>query len=259
MGALHEGHVSLVRASLEECDKTIVSVFVNPLQFDRADDLEGYPRTEESDRTLLQDLGVDVIFLPRADRMYPPGFATQVTQSGLTDHLCGAARPGHFDGVLTVVLKLFNAVRPDRAYFGRKDYQQAAAIRRMVHDLDVAVEIRVMPIVREADGLALSSRNARLTEAHRAEAPGIHRALLAAQSRYREGDAAVRSVAAALVEDLGAIPGARIDYADICDPDTLVPRDAGDVVEDGDLLAVAVWFGDIRLIDNLSFEAPRER
>lgn len=258
MGALHEGHVSLVRASLEECDKTVVSIFVNPLQFDRADDLESYPRTEEADRTLLQDLGVDVIWMPRADAVYPPGFATQVTQRGLPDHLCGASRPGHFDGVLTVVLKLFNVVRADRAYFGRKDFQQAAVIRRMVVDLDLSVEIRVMPIVREDDGLALSSRNVRLTPEQRAEAPRIHRALEAARTRFAEGDLAVGSVGCALAEDLDAIPGARLDYARICDPETLEPRAPDDEVRDGDLLAVAVWFGDVRLIDNVSFESRRE-
>ncbi|MCA9320271.1 MAG: pantoate--beta-alanine ligase [Planctomycetes bacterium] len=247
MGALHEGHLALVRASLEECNRTVVSIFVNPLQFDRATDLETYPREEEKDRALLADAGVQVLFMPRAEDFYPPGFATRVSQPELSRHLCGATRPGHFDGVLTVVLKLFNAVLPDRAYFGQKDYQQVTLIERMVRDLGLPVEIRRQPTVREPDGLAMSSRNKLLRPEDRVEAPRIHAALQDAEAAFRAGN---REGLPGRVESaLKSIPGARIDYVELASGDVLSPREGP--ARAGDVLAVALFLGPVRLIDNL--------
>ena len=251
MGALHEGHFSLVRQAMEECDRVVVSIFVNPLQFDRQEDLDSYPETFEADRSALADLGVHALYMPRAQEFYPPGFATRVGQVGLTDHLCGATRPGHFDGVLTVVLKLFVITVPDRAYFGAKDFQQAAVIKRMVADLELPLEVRTCPIVREKDGLALSSRNALLQPEHREVAPGIREVMLGAAAAFREGRRDGEALRRRVREGLEALPGAVIDYVEICDPQDLTPR-AGEV-QHGDLLALAVFFGEVRLIDNLQF------
>ena len=249
MGALHEGHASLVRVAKAECERTVVSIFVNPMQFDRKSDLASYPRSEDADCLLLAEAGADVVFLPEVDEVYPSGYATRVDQVGLPDHLCGASRPGHFTGVMTVVTKLFNMVAPDRAYFGRKDYQQAAIIRRMTADLNLPIDIRVMPIVREADGLAMSSRNRLLKPDHRAAAPGLLASMRRADRRFRSGDASAASLETELKEGLAALPGARVDYARISDPVTLEPRTGA--VRPGDVLAVAVFFGEVRLIDNL--------
>jgi pantoate--beta-alanine ligase len=249
MGALHEGHASLVAESRRDCRRTIVSIFVNPLQFDRASDLESYPRTLDADRALLAREGADLLFAPPASEVYPEGFCTRVEQTGLADHLCGATRPGHFAGVLTVVLKLLNMTAPDIAYFGQKDYQQVAIVRRMVRDFDLPVEIRSMPIVREADGLAMSSRNRLLTTEHRAGAGGLRRALLAFARRFAAGESDAATLGSALAADLVRIPGARLDYAEIVDPERLAPRRGA--ARAGDVAAVAVFFGDVRLIDNL--------
>lgn len=249
MGALHEGHASLVRASLGESDRSVVSIFVNPLQFDRREDLETYPESLEADMELLEGLGVDCLLHPGVDEMYSGEIATSILQEGLTSHLCGASRPGHFDGVLAVVARLFNVVQPHFSYFGQKDYQQSAIIRRMVEDLNYPITVRVMPIIREEDGLALSSRNRLLSGSHRASAPGIRSAMLACDRSFRDGLIDVEVLKGELIRILSGIPGGRVEYVEICDPDTLVPRESG--VLPGDLLAVAVFMGEVRLIDNL--------
>lgn len=248
MGALHEGHASLVRAALEECNRVIVSIFVNPLQFDRPDDLERYPRVEKADIGYLADLGVHAVFVPAVAEIYPEGHVTRVVQSGLVDRLCGASRPGHFEGVLTVVLQLFNMVRPDRAYFGLKDYQQVAVIRRMVRDLHVPIEIRALPTLREKDGLAMSSRNALLEPRLRALAPRLRAAMIELDDAFAAGETSVARLTAELRAALAAIPDSRLDYAEIVDPDDLGPRAEARA---GDLLAVALFLGPVRLIDNL--------
>ena len=256
MGALHAGHLALVDQATEECDETVVSIFVNPRQFDRASDLDGYPRDERTDLDHLARAEVSVVFCPHIDEVYPDGFATTVTQSGLSDYLCGASRPGHFDGVLTVVSKLFGMVAPDRAYFGQKDFQQVAVIRRMVIDLNVPLEIRVVPTVREADGLALSSRNRLLSDDARAAASAIYAAMLEIEESFLDRHIDADHVRDEVRSRLDAIPGARVDYVEVADPETLAPRT--DEVVEGDLLAVAVFFDDVRLIDNILLDAVSE-
>lgn len=249
MGALHEGHLSLIRKARADGGVVIVSIFVNPAQFGQGEDLQHYPRPLEHDRDLAAAAGADLIFAPSVGEMYPEGYSTWVDLEGLTAGLCGRSRPGHFRGVCTVVTKLLNICRPDRAYFGEKDAQQLVVVTRMARDLNLAVEIVPCPTVREADGLALSSRNARLTAEQRQEAPVLYRALLAARELLHGGerdaavlDGAVRSVLAEAT--LG-----RIDYVEIVNKADLSPV----VTVRGEcLLAVAVWFGDTRLIDNIT-------
>lgn len=253
MGALHVGHISLVEASRRENHRTIVSIFVNPLQFDRKSDLDTYPRTFDADCAMLAEAGVDAVFAPQAFEMYPEGYATRIDQKGLPDHLCGATRPGHFSGVMTVVTKLFNIVAADRAYFGKKDYQQVMIVRRMARDLDMALEVRPMPIVREPDGLAMSSRNRLLLTGHRAAAPGLYRSLKAADAAFRRGEIDSDRLRATVRGEIERLPDARIDYVDIVDPDLLAPR-RGTIVS-GDVLAIAVFFGAVRLIDNIELGA----
>lgn len=253
MGALHVGHISLVLASRRENRRTIASIFVNPLQFDRKSDLDTYPRTFDADCAMLAEAGVDAVFAPQAFEMYPDGYATRIDQKGLPDHLCGATRPGHFSGVMTVVTKLFNIVAADRAYFGKKDYQQVMIVRRMARDLDMALEVRPMPIVRETDGLAMSSRNRLLLTEHRTAAPGLYRSLKAAESAFRRGEVDSDRLRATVRGEIERIPDARIDYVDIVDPEILAPR-RGPIVR-GDVLAIAVFFGAVRLIDNIEFGA----
>lgn len=248
MGALHEGHAALVRAAKARTAFVVVSVFVNPTQFGPKEDFAKYPRTLDADAALCAEAGADLIFAPSVEEMYPllPPLTT-VDVGALGDHLCGASRPGHFRGVCTVVLKLLNIVQPALAFFGAKDYQQAAIIRRMVRDLNVNVGIEVVPTVRDPDGLALSSRNRYLSAAERAVAPGIHAALQATKARA----ATVRDVPALEAElraALGAIPGAKVDYARIVDADTLQPLPQLDRPA---VAAVAVFLGTTRLIDNV--------
>lgn len=253
MGALHEGHASLVRASKAQCQATAVSIFVNPLQFGPTEDLDKYPRTMERDSKLLQELGVDVLYAPTASEMYPAGATTYVEVSGISDRLDGGSRPGHFRGVATVVAKLFEIVRPDRAFFGQKDAAQVAVLRRMVRDLDMDVELVVCPIVREKDGLAMSSRNRYLSADERRQALVLNRSLMRVQ---READAGERD-AAKLIEAgknvLAEEAAARLDYFAIVDPNTL---EAVSDVSRGALVAVAAYVGTTRLIDNLLL-APR--
>jgi pantoate--beta-alanine ligase len=256
MGALHEGHLSLVRRARELGDRVVASIFVNPAQFDQRRDLERYPRTPERDAALLEAAGCDLLFLPDEATLYPPGHATWVVPEGPAEGLEGAHRPGHFRGVATVVLALFELVRPDVAVFGEKDAQQLAVVRRLVRDLHVPVEIVAGSTVREADGLALSSRNARLSPQERRAAAVLHRALRqgaaaafdGARSDGRPG-APAEAVRRALREALATEPLARVDYAEVVDAESFQPvagRLAGEVI-----LPIAVWIGDTRLIDNL--------
>jgi pantoate--beta-alanine ligase len=251
MGALHAGHLSLVELARRETEFVVVSIFVNPTQFGPHEDLGRYPRPLEQDLARCAEAGADLVFTPAAEVMYPRGYRTFVEVTGLQDVLCGPSRPGHFRGVATVVLKLFNQVQPDRAYFGQKDAQQARIIRQLVRDLDVPVEVMVGPTVREADGLALSSRNQYLDANQRRAAPALYRALEEARARAAAGERDAGALRQLLIDRIAATPGAALDYAAVVDPDTLVPleRLSGPAV-----LALAVRFGDTRLIDNLLIE-----
>ncbi len=255
MGFLHDGHLSLVRAARQDCDVVVMSIFVNPKQFGPHKDFDSYPRDMERDLRLARDRGVDVVFTPDLSEVYPEGFQSEVAVRGLTEGLCGAARPGHFDGVTTVVAKLFNMVGPDWAYFGQKDYQQAAVIARMVQDLNMPLTIVVCPIVREPDGLAMSSRNAYLSPDERLAAQVLSRALKVAETRIAEGERQAQPLEAALREVIAAAPLAQLDYVAVCDPQTLAPlRDLAETV----LVALAVHIGRTRLIDNALYHVPQE-
>jgi pantoate--beta-alanine ligase len=245
MGAFHGGHGALMRAAREACDLVVVSLFVNPAQFNDPADLAAYPRTEESDAAMARKLGVDVLWAPSAQEMYPDGFAATVTVGRLGEVLEGVSRgPGHFAGVCTVVAKLFNAVEPDVAYFGQKDAQQVAVLRRMVRDLDFGLRIEVVPTVREPDGLALSSRNVHLKGSDRARAVGLSRALDAARSAVAGGERDAERIRAAASAALGDVEP---DYLAVVDPDTLEQLSA---VNGRVLVAVAARVGPTRLIDN---------
>ena len=250
MGALHEGHLSLMRASVAENDRTVISIYVNPTQFGPDEDLDDYPRRLKADGDAAEEAGVDLIFAPTDEVMYPEGSATYVVQERLTERLCGASRPAHFRGVLTVVAKLFHAVPADRAYFGQKDFQQSVVIRRMVRDLGFPVEVRVMPTVREPDGLAMSSRNEYLSDDERRQALCLHRALCAAGEMFLGGQADASALKAAMREEIEREPDARIDYVDIVGPDDL--ESVGEVGA-RDVAVLAVFVGETRLIDNMVF------
>ncbi len=248
MGALHEGHLSLVRASQSRCDVTAVSIFVNPLQFGPAEDLDKYPRTLERDSAMLEKLGTDFLFTPGVGEMYPQGAQTYVVVEDLSNRLDGASRPGHFRGVSTVVTKLFEIVRPDCAFFGQKDAAQVAVLRKLVTDLDMDVEIVVCPIVREPDGLAMSSRNAYLTPEQRQQALVLQRSLLVVQKALADGEQSSAKLIAIGEHVIAEEPGARLDYFAIVNPDTL---EAVADVSRGALVAVAAYVGATRLIDNI--------
>jgi pantoate--beta-alanine ligase len=247
MGALHAGHASLIRAARAETRFVVVSIFVNPTQFGPHEDLDRYPRTFEEDRQQCTAEGADLIFAPEARVMYPEGFRTFVEVTALQDVLCGQSRPGHFRGVATVVLKLFNIVAPDIAYFGQKDAQQARLIRQMVHDLDVPIQVRVCPIIREADGLALSSRNRFLNPVQRQEATALYQALQAARQAIERGARDPGLVKQLMMAQLAAAPGAVVDYVEVVNATTLEPVH---ILANAILLALAVKFGTTRLIDN---------
>jgi len=247
MGYLHAGHLSLVTEARHHTDVVVASVFVNPLQFGHNEDLDRYPRDLERDTVQLRAAGCDVLYLPQANEMYPEGFQTTVNVEHVTRGLCGDSRPGHFRGVTTVVAKLFNAVRPHVAVFGEKDFQQLVAIRRMVRDLDFDIEIIGGPIVREADGVAMSSRNAYLSPDDRVAARCLSRALAAAQSAVQRGERSGAVVLDRARAALTAESRARIDYVALSDPDSLRPVDR---IEGPTLLALAVVIGNTRLIDN---------
>ncbi|MGB7553425.1 MAG: pantoate--beta-alanine ligase [Candidatus Korobacteraceae bacterium] len=248
MGALHEGHLSLVRASRARCDVTAVSIFVNPLQFGPAEDLDKYPRPLERDAALLEQAGVDLLFTPGVKEMYPPGAQTYVLVEELSNQLDGASRPGHFRGVATVVAKLFEIVRPDCAFFGQKDAAQVAVLRKLVDDLDMDVEVVVCPIVREKDGLAMSSRNAYLTAEQRKQALVLYRALTRVQTALDHGERESAKLIEIGKQVIAEEAGARLDYFTIVDPDTLEPVAE---VSYCALVAVAAYMGATRLIDNV--------
>ncbi len=247
MGALHEGHASLIRAARSECDAVAVSIFVNPTQFAPGEDLEKYPRTFDADCAMCRSLGADLVFAPTAGEMYLPDAETFVVQERLARVLEGASRPTHFRGVLTVVLKLFHIAAPHIAYFGRKDYQQSVVVRRMVADLDVPVEICVLPTVREPDGLAMSSRNRYLDAAERRQAVCLWQALERCLGLFAEGERRSPTLKAAMRARIDSEPSARIDYIEIVNPDTLESVEAAGP---GDVALVAVFIGRTRLIDN---------
>jgi pantoate--beta-alanine ligase len=248
MGALHEGHLSLVRASLHECRTTVVSIFVNPLQFGMGEDLTRYPRPLDADLGLLEEAGATLVFVPEASELVPPDLVTFVDAKGPAETLCGAARPGHFRGVLTIVLKLFQLVRPQKAYFGQKDAQQTVVVRTMIRDLNLEVELRVLPIVRDPDGVALSSRNAYLSGDERGQAAALHLALEEARSLVSRGESRPEQVVEAARRVIRErAPGARIDYVELVDLVSLRPVER---VDGEALLALAVRLGATRLIDN---------
>lgn len=248
MGALHAGHMSLVDQACRENDRVVVSVFVNPIQFGPGEDLGRYPRSPERDLSMLRNAGVDAIYMPSASDMYPAAASTRVVVHGVADRLEGAARPGHFEGVATVVAKLFTATSADHAYFGQKDAQQVAVVKRLATDLDLGVEIRVCPTVRESDGLALSSRNAYLDPAERRAAVCLSQALGLAAEAYRRGERDAGRLRAILREPIEAEPLARLDYAEMIDPDTFSTP--------GSLAVLAVRIGKTRLIDNHDLKLP---
>lgn len=248
MGYLHEGHLSLVRRARAENNKIVVSIFVNPTQFGHGEDLQRYPRDIENDLELLRNEGVDAVFYPEVAEMYPPGYSTWVSVERLTDKLEGASRPGHFRGVATVCNKLFNIVRPAKSYFGQKDAQQALVIKRMAADLDMGIEIVVLPTVREPDGLAMSSRNVYLDSEERKAATVLFRALKAAEELWGRGEQSANVILGRMVALINTEPLARVEYLSVTDPDTLekmtkIGRSA--------LVSLAVNIGSTRLIDNI--------
>jgi pantoate--beta-alanine ligase len=247
MGYLHEGHLSLIRRAKEECDHVAVSIFVNPTQFGANEDLSKYPRDLERDLNLIDPLGVDLVWNPTPEIMYPPGYQTWVEVESLTHPLEGAMRPGHFKGVTTIVAKLFNGVQPHKAYFGQKDAQQAAVIRQMVRDLNFPIEMVICPTVREADGLAMSSRNKYLEGDDRRAATVLFRALSAANSAYENGEQDAGKLRDLMKEVLASEPRATPQYVSCADYDTLEELD---VVKGKTLLSMAVLIGKTRLIDN---------
>ena len=247
MGSLHEGHLCLVRDAKTRGERVVVSIFVNPMQFGPSEDFAKYPRDLERDRALLESLGSDVLFHPTVAEIYPDGYQTHIEVENLSLPLCGTARPGHFRGVATVVAKLFNIVRPHVAIFGEKDFQQLQVVRRLVRDLSMDIEIVGHPIVREADGLAMSSRNAYLTAEERRAAVCLSRALCKADKLVRRGETCAAPLLRVVAAELGQEPLAQVEYAKLCDPDSLQEVDR---VQGAAVLALAVRFGRARLIDN---------
>jgi pantoate--beta-alanine ligase len=253
MGCLHEGHLSLVKLAREHSDLVVLSIFVNPIQFLAGEDFTRYPRPVERDETLCQESGVDVLFYPDGAQMYAPDHSVYVDEALLSRGLCGASRPGHFRGVTTVVAKLFNIVMPDVAVFGQKDAQQLRVIQRMVRDLNIPVEILPGPIVREPDGLAMSSRNQYLTTGGRQDALCLRRALEHVEKRVREGERMVEPLRHEIGGMLAGVPGACVDYVEFVDNETLTPVSR---VERAVLVALAVKIGSTRLIDNIVLAVP---
>lgn len=248
MGALHEGHLSLVREARRMCDVVVVSVFVNPTQFGPGEDFEHYPRDLTKDTALLTDYNVDYIFAPTVEEIYPRGFSTFVNVEGLSEQLEGASRPGHFRGVATIVTILLNTIRPDFAFFGQKDAQQALVIRRLVKDLAIDTEIVILPIVREDSGLAISSRNLYLTPDEQKSATVIHRALVQVKAAFKEGERSAGRLAELIRATIESEPRARLDYVTVADAETLERVDR--VEERPTLIAIAAYIGKTRLIDN---------
>lgn len=249
MGALHEGHLSLVKEARQRCDVVVVSIFVNPKQFNEKSDLKDYPRDLTADAAMLAEYEVDYIFAPEKHEVYPEGFATYVNVEGLTETLEGAARPGHFRGVATVVTILFNTLRPDLAFFGQKDAQQVAVIKRLAADLGFETEIVVVPTVREESGLAMSSRNARLSDEERARAAVIISALREAKVAFKKGERNASELAQIVTERMGTEPLAQLEYAAVVGRESLQPIEK--IADDEALIVVAAKIGDVRLIDNV--------
>lgn len=250
MGYLHEGHMSLVRRARAENDRVAISIYVNPAQFAPTEDLSTYPRDLERDLAMLATESVDLVFTPTNEVIYPPGFQTTVTVSEVTQYLEGARRPTHFTGVATVVAKLFNIVQPTRAYFGQKDAQQAVVLRQMVRDLNFNLEMVICPTAREADGLALSSRNQYLSADERQAAPALYGALTAAKHAWEDGIRASESLREKMLQVLAAEPLARVDYVSAADPETLIEWQGTIPAGKNVLLSLAVYIGKTRLIDN---------
>jgi pantoate--beta-alanine ligase len=248
MGYLHEGHLSLARAAKKHTDVTIMSIFVNPLQFGPKEDFEKYPRDIKRDEELAANAGVDIVFSPSVKDMYPAGYSTYVDVEDLTEMLCGASRPEHFKGVTTVVAKLFQIVRPDIAYFGQKDAQQAIVIKKMAEDLNMGIEVKIMPIIRESDGLAMSSRNIYLSTDERKDAIVLNQALKKAEALIKSGERDPKKIVKIMEEMIGAVPAVKIDYAAMVDTKDLkkVKTISGEV-----LIALAAFIGKTRLIDNV--------
>ena len=254
MGALHEGHLSLVRTARKQADVVVVSIFVNPLQFGPNEDFSKYPRSFETDCAKLLAEGVDIIFAPHPDDMYAPGASTTVYVEGLSEKLDGRSRPGHFRGVTTVVAKLFGVVHPDLAFFGQKDAAQVAIIRKMVHDLNMDIQLVICPIVREKDGLAMSSRNSYLSAQQRTQALCLHHSLERVRELTEKGETSAKTLVSAGKQAIAEEPAAKLDYYEIVNPDTLEP--VADI-NSGALVAVAAWIGETRLIDNLVLGADK--
>lgn len=257
MGALHEGHLSLVREARRMCDVVVVSVFVNPTQFGPGEDFEHYPRDLTKDTALLTDYNVDYIFAPPVEEIYPKGFSTYVNVEGLSEQLEGASRPGHFRGVATVVTILLNTVRPDFAFFGQKDAQQALVIRRLVKDLAFDTEIVILPIVREDSGLAISSRNLYLTPDEQQSAAVIHRALKQAKMAFKDGERSAARIVDVVRSTIETEPRARLDYVSVTDAETLEPVERID--ERPTLIAIAAYVGKTRLIDNMILNKVKKK
>ncbi|MBI3815104.1 MAG: pantoate--beta-alanine ligase [Nitrospinae bacterium] len=251
MGALHGGHVSLINEAKKCNDAAVLSIFVNPTQFAPGEDYNSYPRDIERDKITASDTGVDILFLPSADEMYPEGFKTFVNVEGITESLCGRFRPRHFKGVATVVLKLFNIVMPDRAYFGEKDYQQLLVVKKMVKDLNLDIEIKGMPTIREWDGLAMSSRNGYLNRKERISAVSLSTALKTSQEMVKNDERRAEKIIGEMEKVINNEDAAKIDYISICDPDTL--KDI-EIIDNRALAALAVRIGKTRLIDNCILE-----
>lgn len=249
MGALHAGHLELVKEARQRCDILIVSIFVNPAQFNNSTDLERYPRDLTADAAMLAEYDVDYIFAPDADEIYPAGFSTYVNVEGVTDRLEGASRPGHFRGVATVVTILFNTIRPDLAFFGQKDAQQVAVIKRLTLDLGFETEIVVVPTVREESGLAMSSRNTLLSPEEREKAAVIIESLREAKLAFKKGERNASDLTEIVRNRLAAEPAARLDYVDVVDRDSLQPIDR--IGDNEALIVIAAFIGDVRLIDNV--------
>lgn len=247
MGALHEGHLSLMKLGKDRAKNLIVSIFVNPTQFGPNEDLDSYPRDPEGDAKKCESMGCDILFMPQVAEMYDPLAKTRVRVQELTTNLCGAKRPGHFDGVTTVVSKLFNIVQPDFAVFGQKDYQQLAVLRRMVRDLDFPIEIVGAPIIREKDGLAKSSRNLKLESSFRLAAPALSQGLVKAHAEFQKGERSKETLEK-IIEKVILDAGLRPDYISCVDPDTLEDYEGGEKA----VIALAIFAGKVRLIDNLS-------
>ncbi len=252
MGAFHKGHLSLVEIAVASSDRVVVSIFVNPSQFGPGEDLEKYPRTIESDCKFVEELGASAVFTPPADVVYPPGFSTSVSVAGITEGLCGAARPGHFNGVTTVCAVLFGIVKPDLAVFGMKDAQQLAVVRRMVADLRMGIEIIAAPIIREADGLAMSSRNQYLSREERNQASLISTGIMKAENLFHLGERSSEILRRKFLDTLKDAPLLRVQYIETVDPETMVGVEE---IDNRVLLAVSVFAGKTRLIDNILIES----